>query len=77
MWDKAVSLGVSGNEVSKLVTGTSEVSTGRSAVATTAGAALGGAASGALVVTGLVAAPVAVPLAAAAGIVSFIASRFR
>jgi hypothetical protein len=75
---KAISLGTAGNEVSKVVTGTSEVSAGRSAVATGAGAALGGAAAGVLVVSGFVAAaPLTVPLAVASGVVGFVASRFR
>lgn len=75
---KAVGLGVVGNELSKKITGTSEVSTERSVVATGTGAALGAAASGALVVAGAAAAaPLVVPLAVASGLVSFIASRFR
>lgn len=74
---KAVNCGVSGNELSKQITGTSEVSTGRSVVATGAGSALGAVASGALVVTGFATAPVTVPLVVASGLVSFIASRFR
>jgi hypothetical protein len=75
--DKAVGLGLAGNEISKKVAGTNEVSAGRSAVATAAGAALGASASGALVVAGVAAAaPLAVPLTLAAGLVSFFASRF-
>lgn len=74
--EKAVSLGIAGNEISKKITGSSEVSAGRSAVATTAGAALGASAAGALVVTGMVSAPLTVPLAVAAGTVSLIASLF-
>ena len=77
MLDKAVSLGLSGNKVSKLVTGTSEVSAKRSAVATGTGAALGAAASTGMVAVGVATAPIAIPLVAAAGIVSFVASRFR
>jgi hypothetical protein len=75
--EKAIGLGLTGNEISKEITGTSEVSAGRTIVATGAGAALGAAASGALVVTGLAAAaPVVVPLAVASATVSFIASLF-
>ncbi|MFM5215646.1 hypothetical protein ACEUAM_02905 [Aeromonas hydrophila] len=75
--EKAVGLGLTGNEISKEITGTSEVSAGRTIVATSAGAVLGAAASGALVVTGVAAAaPVVVPLAVASATVSFIASLF-
>lgn len=74
---RAVTLGILGNEMSKEISGTSEVSTGRSAVATGAGTALGAVAGGGLVVAGAAAAPVVVPLAVASGLVSFIASRFR
>lgn len=70
----AVSLGVAGNELSKTITGTSEVSVGRSAVATTAGAAGGAIATGGLVVAGFVSAPVVVPLAVASGAVAFVCS---
>ena len=64
---KAVTLGLSGNEMSKAITGSSESSVGRSAVVTGCGAALGAAASGTLVVAGLASAPVTVPLVAAVG----------
>ena len=64
---KAVTLGLSGNEMSKAITGSS---VSRSAVVTGCGAALGAAASGA----GLASAPVTVPLVAAAASISFIAS---
>ena len=73
---QAVTVGLAGNEISKKITGTSEVSVGRSAVATGAGAALGAAAAGGIAVTGLVAAPVLVPLAVAGAAVSFVASLF-
>ncbi len=73
---KAVALGVVGNEISKEITGTSEVSAGRTVVATGSGAALGAAAAGTLVVVGAATAPITVPLAVAAGAVSFIASLF-
>jgi hypothetical protein len=72
--EKAVGLGMAGNEISKRITGTSEVSPGRSAIAAVAGTALGAAATSALVITGVVAAPVTIPLAVASGIVSLVAS---
>lgn len=74
--EKAVSLGVAGNELSKVITGSSEVSLGRTVVSTGCGAAMGAAATGALVVAGVASAPVVVPLAIAAGAVSCIASWF-
>ncbi len=73
---EAVSMGVVGNEMSKVITGSSESSIGRSAVATGCGAAVGAAASGALVVAGFVSAPVTVPLAVATAGVSLLASLF-
>ena len=83
--EKTISIGLAGNQISKTITGTNEVSAGRSVVATSAGAALGAVASGSVVVgasaigaTGLaaVAAPVVVPLAVGCAVVSFIASLF-
>lgn len=75
--DKAFSLGIAGNEISKKITGSDEVSAGRTAVATGAGAALGATAAGTLAVVGVAAAaPVAIPLTIAAGAVSFFASLF-
>ena len=74
---EAMSMGLVGNEMSKAITGSSECSIGRSAVATGCGAALGAAASGALVVAGFTAAaPVTVPLALASAAVSLVASWF-
>ena len=74
---QAIGLGVIGNQVSKKITGSSEVSAGRTVVATGAGAALGAAAAGTLVVAGVAAAaPITIPLAVAAGAVSFVASFF-
>ncbi|MEZ8059743.1 hypothetical protein [Vibrio splendidus] len=73
---KAVALGVAGNELSKQITGTDEVCPERTVVATGSGAALGAAASGALVVTGVAAAPIAVPLAVGAAMCAGIASLF-
>ncbi|ASF16102.1 hypothetical protein FJD32_000285 [Shewanella sp. LC6] len=78
--DKSVALGIAGNELSKQITNSSEVSLGRTLVATGSGAALGAATAGVLTVgaaaAGVATAPVTVPLAVAAGLVSFIASRF-
>jgi len=73
---KAVSLGMSGNEISKKLSGTNEVSAGRTALATASGAGLATVATGTLVVGGFVTAPVVVPLAIASGIVAGIASLF-
>ena len=74
--DKAITLGVAGNEISKQITGSSETSLGRTAVATTAGGVLGGVATGALVITGVAAAPVTVPLVVATAAVAGIMSLF-
>ena len=74
--NQAFNLGIQGNTLSKTLTGTSEVSAGRTALATGSGAALGAAAATGLAVAGVAAAPVTVPLAVAAGAVSFIASLF-
>jgi hypothetical protein len=77
---QAVAIGLFGNEISKKIAGTSEVSAGRTAVATGTGAALGAVASGALVISGAAAAaaaaPVVVSLATAGAVVSFVASLF-
>lgn len=77
---KAVSVGLAGNTLSKTITGTSEVSAGRTAVATGSGAALGAATAGAVTfgaaAVGVAAAPVVVPLAIAGGIIGGIASLF-
>ena len=82
---ETVTLGLAGEELSRRITGTSEVSAGRTAIATGAGAALGATAAGALAVgagavgaTALAAAaaPVVVPVAVGAAVVSFFASLF-
>jgi len=77
---KSIIIGIGGNEVSKQITGTSEVSSGRSAVATVAGGTMGAVAGGVLSVgataAGMAAAPVVVPLVVASAAVSFIASLF-
>jgi hypothetical protein len=77
---KAVTVGLAGNEISKKITGTDEVSAGRTAVAVGAGAATGAVAGGAIAVgaaaLGVAAAPIAVPLAVAGALVAGIASLF-
>ena len=60
----------------KKITGTDEVSAGRTVIATGSGAALGAAAAGGLVVAGVVSAPVTVPLAVAGAVFAGIASLF-
>lgn len=85
MFDKALPAGLAGEKISRAITGTNEVSSGRSAVATGAGAGLGYiAGSGAvlaaeavgLTTVATVAAPVIVPLAIAAGGIALIRSLF-
>lgn len=80
---QAIATGITGEKLSRAITGTSEVSAGRSAVATGSGAFLGAAASGAVVVgasavgaTALAAAaaPIVVPVAVVSGAVAFIRS---
>ncbi|MBH2042708.1 MAG: hypothetical protein I8H87_04040 [Comamonadaceae bacterium] len=82
---QAISAGIAGEKLSRTITGTDEVSAGRSAVATGAGAALGAASVGALAAgatavgaTALAtaAAPVLVPVAVVAGAVGLIRSLF-
>lgn len=81
--DKAVITGLAGEKLSRTITGTDEVSAGRCAVATGAGAALGAVAAGTVTVaasavgfTALAAAtaPVTVPLAVASGAIALIRS---
>ena len=80
---QAVTAGLAGEKLSRTITGTSEVSAGRSAVATGTGALLGGVATGAVAVgasaVGLTAlaaaaAPIAIPVALASGTIAFIRS---
>lgn len=80
---KAVITGLAGEKLSRVITGTSEVSAGRSAVATGTGALLGSVATGAVAAgasavgfTALAAAaaPVVVPVAVVSGAVAFIRS---
>jgi len=73
---QAIALGVTGDELGKKIAG-DEVSVKRTVTSTTVGAGLGAAAAGTLVVSGVAAAaPFVVPLAVAAGAVSFIKSLF-
>ncbi|MDO4723854.1 MAG: hypothetical protein Q4A97_03720 [Comamonadaceae bacterium] len=81
--EKAVYLGLAGEQLSRTITGTKEVSAGRSVIAAGSGALLGATATGAVVVTAsaigagalaAAAAPVVVPVTAVAGAVSFIRS---
>lgn len=78
--DKAVAIGLSGNQLSKKITGSDEVSLGRTAVATGSGAAIGAVAGGSVVIgataLGVAVAPIAVPLAVGGATVAFIASWF-
>lgn len=85
MIPQAISAGLAGETLSRTLTGTSQVSAGRSVVATGAGAALGAAGVGALSVgastigaTALAAAaaPVVLPVAVVAGAVGLIRSLF-
>ena len=83
--EKAITAGLAGEKRSRAITGTSEVSAGRSAVATVSGATIAGVTTSAVVVgaeaVGLTvlataAAPVVVPVALVAGGIAFIASLF-
>lgn len=73
-------MGLAGNELSKKITGTDEVSAGRTAVATGSGAAIGAVAAGTITVgaaaVGIAVAPIAIPLAVAGGFIAGIASLF-
>lgn len=73
---KSVALGLCGNEMSKEITGTSEVSVERSVIATGAGVALGAASTGALVVAGVASSAVTVPVTLISGGVAFLSSLF-
>ncbi len=74
--EKAVTIGVSSNELSKQITGTEESTPSRTVVAVGTGTAAGAIVSGALVITSVASAPVTVPLAIASGICAGIASLF-
>ncbi len=80
---QAVTTGLAGEKLSRTITGTSEVSIGRSAVATGSGVLLGGVVTGAVAVgasaVGLTAlaaaaAPIAIPVAVVCGVVAGIRS---
>lgn len=77
---KAVGIGLAGNEISKKIAGTDEVSAGRTTVAVGSGAAIGAVAAGTIAVgaalVGVAAAPITVPLAIAGGVIAGIASLF-
>ena len=73
---QAISIGVAGDELGKKIAG-DQVSVGRTVTSTAIGAGLGAAAAGSLAVAGVAAAaPIVVPLAIAAGAVSFVKSLF-
>jgi len=75
--DKAVSCGLVGNELSKQITGSSDSSVSRTAVAISSGAAAGALTSGAIVIgAGVASSPVTIPLALAGGVIAGIASLF-
>tara|TARA_B110000211_G_scaffold34072_1_gene34363 strand:+ start:22310 stop:22549 length:240 start_codon:yes stop_codon:yes gene_type:complete len=75
--EKAVACGAVGNEVSKQITGSSESSLSRTAIAVSSGAVAGATVSGAVVVgLGVASAPVTVPLAVASGLLAGVASLF-
>ena len=75
--NKTVSCGLVGNELSKQITGSSDSSVSRTAVAIGSGAAVGALTSGAIVIgAGVASAPVTIPLAVAGGVVAGIASLF-
>jgi hypothetical protein len=72
--DKAVGLGLLGNELPKKIAGTDEVSAKRSVVAASTGALLG---SGvAVTAVGVISAPITIPLAVVSGAVALFASWF-
>lgn len=74
---KALAVGLAGNEASKVLTGTSEVSGSRTAVATGSGVILGSLATGvATIGASSIAAPAALPLALAGGLIAGVASLF-
>lgn len=78
--EKALALGTAGNAISKKITGTDEVSAGRTAVAAGSGAVLGAAAAGTITVgaaaVGIATAPITIPLAVGAAVIAGIASLF-
>jgi hypothetical protein len=86
MLDKAIPAGVAGDKLSRTVTGTDQVSVGRSVVAVGSGGLLGAAATGAIAVgasavgaTALAAAaaPVVIPVALASAAIAGLCSLFE
>lgn len=75
--EKAVSIGIGCNELSKKVMGTDEVSAERTLVAVTAGTATGAMVGGGMAVLSLASAPVTLPLCVGAGLCAGIASLFE
>lgn len=82
---QALATGLAGEKLSRTITGTDEVSLGRSAVAAGSGYLLGGVAAGSIAVgasaagftvLAAAAAPVVVPLAVVSGVIAFIRSRW-
>ena len=72
---QAVTAGLAGEKLSRTLTGTDEVSAGRTAVATGSGVLLGGVATGAAAVgLGVAAAPVVIPVAVVSGVIAGIRS---
>ena len=75
--NKALTCGLAGNEISKSIIGTNDVSPSRTAVATGSGAVLGACVSGvATMAIGAVSAPAIIPLAVVSGLVAGVASLF-
>lgn len=74
--DKAIAAGLAGNELSKKIVGSDDTCVERTVVATGVGGALGAAVSGAVVVTGLVSAPVVLPAMLVSSGIGFLASLF-
>lgn len=86
MFDKAISAGIAGDKLSRTITGTDEVSFGRSTVAVSAGGMLGAAATGAVTVgagalgaTALAtaAAPIVIPVTLASAAIAGLCSLFE
>lgn len=80
---QSIYAGLAGEKLSRTITGTNDVSAGRSVVATGSGALVGGLTTGAVAIgasavgvsaLATVAAPLVIPVALAAGAVSFIRS---
>lgn len=82
MFDKAIPAGVAGDKLSRAITGTDEVSVGRSAVAVGAGGMLGAAATGAVTIGAgalgaTIAAPLVIPVALASATIAGLCSLFE